>query len=225
MSEIVSSRKDRERMARREAMLQAARAVFAEKGYRRATLDEVAERAEFGKGTLYNYFEGGKEAILMAIFDEIFEAFEKLISVSFPTPGDVPIRMAFHRFFEDCFSFFQQEEDAFFLMVKEAHQIMFGEDQENTRHFVAQRERLVNLLTRPIEAAITTGQLRPVPAAAVAHALLGNIEGVQTHLCLQRLVGCGHARVITNPRQAADFLTTLLFDGLLVASDQLQPTA
>jgi TetR/AcrR family transcriptional regulator, repressor of fatR-cypB operon len=224
MSEIVS-RKARERLARRDAMLLAARAVFAEKGFRRATLDEVAERAEFGKGTLYNYFEGGKEAMLMAIFDEIFEAFDQLIKKSFETEDHRPVRVAFHRFFEDCFGFFQKEEEAFFLMVKEAHQIMFGEDQENTRHFVAQRERLVSLLTRPIEAAIASGQLRAMPAPAVAHALLGNIEGVQTHLCLQRLVGCEHGSMISTPLQAADFLTTLLFDGLLVTTDQLQPTA
>ncbi|MEL6613746.1 MAG: helix-turn-helix domain-containing protein, partial [Bacteroidota bacterium] len=49
------SRRERERLARRAAMLDAATALFAEKGYASATLDEVAERAEFGKGTLYNY--------------------------------------------------------------------------------------------------------------------------------------------------------------------------
>ena len=43
--------------------LQAARAVFAQDGLRRATVDAVAHRAEVGKGTIYLYFES-KEAIL-----------------------------------------------------------------------------------------------------------------------------------------------------------------
>ncbi|TKX68113.1 TetR/AcrR family transcriptional regulator, partial [Halorubrum sp. GN11_10-6_MGM] len=64
------SRRERERRRRRQAMLDAARAVFAEEGYADATLDEIAERAEFGKGTLYNYFEGGKEELFLAVFDE-----------------------------------------------------------------------------------------------------------------------------------------------------------
>ena len=52
-------------------MLDAALAVFAEKGYDGATLDEVAERAEFGKGTLYNYFPTSKN-FLVKMFDQVF---------------------------------------------------------------------------------------------------------------------------------------------------------
>jgi AcrR family transcriptional regulator len=59
------SRKERERLMRRQAMLEAARAVFAEKGYANATLEEIAQRAEFGKGTLYNYFPGGKDELFL----------------------------------------------------------------------------------------------------------------------------------------------------------------
>src|SRR5690606_26236644 len=77
------SRRDRERLARRRAMLDAARSVFAEKGYDGATLDEIAERAEFGKGTLYNYFEGGKEAILFALVDEVFDGLAALVREHF----------------------------------------------------------------------------------------------------------------------------------------------
>ena len=43
-------RKERERLARRLEIVRAARSVFAEKGFEKATLEEIAERAEFGKG-------------------------------------------------------------------------------------------------------------------------------------------------------------------------------
>ena len=58
-------------------VLDAARTVFAEKGYADATLEEIAQRAEFGKGTLYNYFEGGKEEILFAVFDDLYRVYAK----------------------------------------------------------------------------------------------------------------------------------------------------
>ena len=58
-----NDRRDLERARRKQEILQAARAVFAEDGYNRATVDAVARRAELGKGTIYLYFET-KEAIL-----------------------------------------------------------------------------------------------------------------------------------------------------------------
>ena len=57
-----SQRRARERAQRKEEILQAGRAAFAEVGYRRTTVEAVAERAEIGKGTIYLYFES-KDAI------------------------------------------------------------------------------------------------------------------------------------------------------------------
>ncbi len=54
-------RKAREKAARRQAILDAARRVFADKGLRAATIDDVAEAAELGKGTIYLYFKSKEE--------------------------------------------------------------------------------------------------------------------------------------------------------------------
>ena len=62
-------RRSREKLARREAILKAAKAVFTEKGLLAATIDEVAQRAEVAKGTIYLYFTS-KEEILSALLDE-----------------------------------------------------------------------------------------------------------------------------------------------------------
>jgi AcrR family transcriptional regulator len=56
-------RREQDRARRRQDLLLAARNVFAENGFRRATVDEIARRAEVAKGTIYLYFET-KEAIL-----------------------------------------------------------------------------------------------------------------------------------------------------------------
>ncbi len=62
-------RRSREKVARRAAILEAARALFAEKGLLASTIDEVAERAEVAKGTIYLYFKS-KEDMLSALLDE-----------------------------------------------------------------------------------------------------------------------------------------------------------
>jgi AcrR family transcriptional regulator len=66
------SRKEREKRARQQDILNAARELFAAKGFQNTTLDEIAQKAEFGKGTLYNYF-ASKEDIFHAIIDQAIE--------------------------------------------------------------------------------------------------------------------------------------------------------
>jgi AcrR family transcriptional regulator len=67
------SRKERERSARRLEIVRAARSVFAEKGFEKATLEEIAERAELGKGTVYNYFDSKDSLFLAATADLLDE--------------------------------------------------------------------------------------------------------------------------------------------------------
>lgn len=52
----IAERKEREKQMRRDLILQSAEAVFFEKGLHATTLDEVAEKAEVSKGTIYLYF-------------------------------------------------------------------------------------------------------------------------------------------------------------------------
>jgi TetR/AcrR family transcriptional regulator len=68
------ARREREKLAHRQAMLAAAEQVFAEKGFERATMEEVAARAEFSVGALYNFFES-KEALFGEVFRGIAEGF------------------------------------------------------------------------------------------------------------------------------------------------------
>src|SRR2546429_5041152 len=53
----------------REALLEAALQVFAERGYRDASVDEVAERAGYSKGALYWHFSS-KDDLFFALVDE-----------------------------------------------------------------------------------------------------------------------------------------------------------
>jgi TetR/AcrR family transcriptional regulator len=57
----INERKEREKQQRRDDIVNAAEKVFFEKGIENATMDEVAERAELSKGTLYLYFKSKTE--------------------------------------------------------------------------------------------------------------------------------------------------------------------
>ncbi len=209
------TRRDRERLARSRAILDAALDIFANKGYEGATLDEVAERAEFGKGTLYNYFPGGKVEILFALFDEVYDGVVDLTNDFFSHrgAGDEPTRDAFHDYTALMIGHFIDRLPNFLLLIKEAHRMVFGDQTKNAAYLFAQRERVAEALAKPIQLAMDRGELRRMDAHIVAHMIMGNIHGYLMFACPHR---GGAPSVSPDPQQGAEFITTLLFDGLLI---------
>lgn len=65
----ILERKKREKQQRRADILNAAKVVFFSKGLVSATMDEIAERAELSKGTLYLYFHS-KEELYLSLLNE-----------------------------------------------------------------------------------------------------------------------------------------------------------
>jgi TetR/AcrR family transcriptional regulator, repressor of fatR-cypB operon len=205
-------RRERERLSRRQAMLDAARAVFADKGYEQATLDEVAERAEFGKGTLYNYFEGGKEGILRALVEETFDGMEAVIAARLDASEGRPVADLFRDLLTDLVAHFEANRDTFVLITKEVQRILLTPEDDAARLVWERDERLVHLLVGPIERAVAAGELRALPAEAVARTVFGNMHGILMHLHCAPSAEGGAAPF--SPAEAAAFITTVLFDGL-----------
>ena len=57
----IKERREREKEQRRNDILDAAEQMFFEKGYNATKMDDVAEKAELSKGTLYLYFKNKEE--------------------------------------------------------------------------------------------------------------------------------------------------------------------
>ncbi len=60
----------RRQQRNREALIRAASAVMSEKGVDAATMLEIAERADVGTGTVYNYFKS-KDELAIAVLEEL----------------------------------------------------------------------------------------------------------------------------------------------------------
>ncbi|MBT4520354.1 MAG: TetR/AcrR family transcriptional regulator [Halieaceae bacterium] len=77
----VAERRERERQARRDAVLEAARYLLLEKGFRGTTTKEVAKRCELSEATLFFYFKNKDEILVSLLFESIqfwAEGLEKL---------------------------------------------------------------------------------------------------------------------------------------------------
>ena len=62
----INERKQREKLQRNDQILEAARSLFIEKGFKATTMQDIADRAELGRRTLYMYFKT-KDEIVTAI--------------------------------------------------------------------------------------------------------------------------------------------------------------
>jgi TetR/AcrR family transcriptional regulator len=69
MTEARLSRRERQKLNNREEILEAALAVFTERGFHAASMKEIAERAEFATGTLYSFFESKEELYKALLLD------------------------------------------------------------------------------------------------------------------------------------------------------------
>ncbi len=57
----IQERKERERERRRQQIIVAAKRVFSDKGFNKATMEDIASEAELSPGTLYLYFKNKEE--------------------------------------------------------------------------------------------------------------------------------------------------------------------
>lgn len=110
------ARREREKRERRQSILRAAREVFFENGFHRATVDDVAERAEVSKGTVYLYFES-KETILALLLleglDELLEALEGAYAAGETIAAEERLRCLSRAYLQ----FFEDEPQYFRLMI------------------------------------------------------------------------------------------------------------
>ena len=57
----IQERKEREKERRRQQIIVAAKRVFSQKGFNKATMEDIAQEAELSPGTLYLYFKNKEE--------------------------------------------------------------------------------------------------------------------------------------------------------------------
>ena len=67
MSTVIKTKKDVITEFRTSGILEAARKVFAEKGFHEATMDDIAEAAGVAKGTVYLYYESKRDVYFAAL--------------------------------------------------------------------------------------------------------------------------------------------------------------
>jgi AcrR family transcriptional regulator len=96
-----NSKREAQAAATREQLLQAARAVFAERGYTGATVAAITKRASTAHGTFYLYFRNKDQAFMEVVEGIMFEVHDQVLGLSVDTTSDLRelLHEALGRFF------------------------------------------------------------------------------------------------------------------------------
>lgn len=156
---------------RRAEILAAARKVFSARGFRDATLEEVASAAGLAKGTLYLYFSS-KEDIFFAIFRGRILAMQQRLAEVLAGGGsaEAKLREALRVRFEGL----REDQDFMRIYLTEFGQCIYGgpwAKEARKLHLAGAR-----LLAPVLEEGIRRGELRPVPPLETALAFMDLIK-------------------------------------------------
>lgn len=165
----IHERKEREKEQRREEILNAAQTVFFEKGLQNATMDEIAERAELSKGTIYLYY-GSKEDLYLAVMLRGFDLLHQMVQESAETAGNSlevmrRMGMTYYDFFEKHRNFFRMFH---FLQYPGLHKQVSPEMMETCNtHTQKTWKVVIDIFRKGIDQKIFRPDINPVEAAVI----------------------------------------------------------
>ncbi len=158
---------------RRAQILRAARAIFIERGYLAARVEDVAKRASLSKGAVYFYFDS-KRAIFDALVEEELAVTASFLEAAERDPRPAAVKLVdLGRKYLDYFAGLKTPP-RFFLLMSE----MAIRDEETRRRVNAIHEQFVDATARVIEQGMQEGAFRHYDPRAVAQMLKAIIDGL-----------------------------------------------
>lgn len=184
---------------KRERILLAAVEVFTRQGYNRARMEEIAETAGIGKGTLYEYF------------DSKVQLFHEMIIRSWDEYSDSFTADAIHELsFEETIREIVKGHFTFSKEKKKLARILFWDteimDEELKQWMYKRRKEQEQLIGQIVEKAVAEGEIKPVDNMLVYIILAGLIGSIWAINILENWE--------IQPEQLADQLTDVVMNGL-----------
>ena len=202
----LASRKEREKLARQQEILRAARELFVSKGFHDTTLEEIAQHAEFGKGTLYNYFSS-KEELFFGILEQAIEETLAIARTSLATPGGVREKLTSYA----CamIHYVKSNGELLHVLYHELHRNDFPVNAAKLRQILNRTRGTWDMLAEPLRAGIHDHALRECDPIHLAVLFDGMIRG----FCFHRF-SVERSPVDENFSAVAESITSVFLDGI-----------
>ncbi len=169
-----NERREREKQKRREDILEAARAIFFEKGFYQSTMDDIARSTELARGTLYLYFEN-KEEVYALVLEEGLTILHGLIFKSYSPLSD-PVTNLLNG--HDAFMAFHDDYPQYYKVLT-IDKMEFAEKiSEEIKHRLDEKfAHMVQWIAKILADGVAQGMFRPMPLQEVALLQIGLAMG------------------------------------------------
>jgi AcrR family transcriptional regulator len=173
----------------RTALIDAARGLFAERGYDVVGAEEIVRAAGLTRGALYHHFPSGKRDLLEAVYEAVeAESTERVAHVVLDSAMESPLaamKAGVASFLDEC------AEPGFQQIVLHDAPAVLGWDR--WREISASNG--LGLIEASLIAAIEAGEIRPLPVKPTAHLLLGALD--EAAMLIRTADPAGRAEVTT----------------------------
>lgn len=201
--EETPTRREREKAAHRSEILQAAVKVFARKGFAAATIEEIAQEAEFSKGAVYLHFASKEELLSTVLLDTIENA---VAGIREAIPGTRSLREELSELYRGAAEFAFSHQFHFGASMPQ-HLCLFSSLSEETHARIAEtHEQMIEILRHRIGQAQQTGEVRGVCLDAVVGLVHGALDSMVATRWGRETVEELHA--------AAEEVIGIIFDGI-----------
>ena len=151
-------RREREKLQKKNHIIDAAERLFFEKGYNDTSMDEIAEEAEFSKGALYLYFKD-KEDLYLAInyrgLHILKDLFEKALQEGHNGIDKVNrIGEAYKSFSSDYPNYYSA------MHYYESTKINFKADETSAQQCEDLGQQVLEVVARAVQTGISDGTIR-----------------------------------------------------------------
>lgn len=168
-------RKKKEKVARIEGILSAAKRVFSRKGYEATTMEDIAAEAGFGKASLYFYFKR-KEEVFLSLIKDGLEGQKKLLKevMSSQLSNVERLEAVLSKFFE-----YVQENREFMRIVHSESQKLYATTLREVRSSIIKDHRkTMEGIAKIVRDGIESGEFREVEPTLAAASFMGIVRSV-----------------------------------------------
>ncbi len=177
MNEPLRSRREREKQARYDAILDAAELAFSEKGYERTSMDDIARTASLSRALLYVYFKDKaaiQRGIMLRAGQSLVDRFREALSKA--DTGLAQIRAMGEAYYQYC-----MEEPDYFSALTNASTAMAEAEEAQASEMLCSKNELMELMEAALHKGLEDGTINRetvVSPAQTAFYLRGALHGV-----------------------------------------------
>jgi TetR/AcrR family transcriptional regulator len=207
-----TERRSREKQRRREDILNTARKLFFDQGFRDTTIDDIARSAELARGTIYLYFEN-KEEIYATILEEGLDILHNLIVASHDESADALTNLLSGH---DAFMRFHDEYPHYYnVLILDKLQIMDVLPSTLKMRLDQKLSGIAEWIAKTLDRGVKDGIFRPMPVREVAFLQMGMAIGFS-----QMLDKCSGVNDVFGDReQSRQAMHALIANGLIERRD------